>query len=100
VPKERRFWKAATVLWATAHEGTVLGGVSDHGMHEEDGPGTWEAPIAPAKGKPKARETGAEAEGDGESEGCIRAETVGNGGRPDPPEQKAARVEVSFRRET
>ena len=28
-------------------EGTVSGGVFDHGTHEEDGPGTWEALVAP-----------------------------------------------------
>lgn len=52
---------------------------SDYGANEEDGPGTWETPIAPKRGRPKARETGAEVEGDGESEGCIGATTLGNG---------------------
>jgi hypothetical protein len=41
----RRHWKAATLFWATAHEDNVLGGVFDRGRHEEDDPGTWEAPI-------------------------------------------------------
>jgi hypothetical protein len=29
-------------------EGIVSGGVFDHGTHEEDGPGTWEA-LAPLR---------------------------------------------------
>jgi len=45
VPRVRRLPKAATRSWATAQEGLVLGGVSDHGMFEEDGPGTWETLI-------------------------------------------------------
>ena len=28
-------------------EGIVSGGVFDHGTHEEDGPGTWEALASP-----------------------------------------------------
>lgn len=65
--------------WATAQEGIAPGGVSDHGMFEEDGPGTWETLIRSREGRPKARETEAEVEGDRESEGCIRARTMGNG---------------------
>ncbi len=35
-----------------------------------------------------------------ESEGCIRAEKLGNGVAPGPSGAKAARVVVNFRRET
>ena len=39
-------------------------------------------------------------DGAGESEGCIRATTVAKAsGDAEPPEQKAARVDVSFRRD-
>jgi hypothetical protein len=38
--------------------------------------------------------------GNRKSEGRIEAKTVGNGRHPDPPEHKAARVGMNFRRET
>jgi hypothetical protein len=65
--------------WAKAQEDSVPGGVSDHGMLEEDGPGTWEILTRSREGRSKARETEAETEGDRKSEGCIRATTMGNG---------------------
>jgi hypothetical protein len=53
---------------------------STDGTCEEDDPGTWETPKDRSReGRPKARETKAEAEGDGESEGRIGAKTPGNG---------------------
>ena len=79
VPKVRRHPKAATRSWATAQEDSVPGGVLDHGMFEEDGPGTWETLIRSREGRSKARETGAETEGDRESEGRIGVTTMGNG---------------------
>jgi hypothetical protein len=53
----------------------------------------------PQRGRPPARGTGAVAEGGRESEGCIRAWTLGNRGSPGPSRAKAARVEVIFRRD-
>ena len=46
------------------------------------------------QGEPEPRPMGAR-----ESEGCIRAETSGNGVAPGPGRAKAARVDVNFRRE-
>lgn len=61
----------------------------DYGALEEDDPGTWEAPNNRSReGRSRARETEALAEGDGESEGCIGAMTLGNGRRPDPAERR------------
>jgi len=51
------------------------------------------------RGRPLARGTGAVADGGRESEGCIRAWTSRNGVTPGPGRAKAARVDVSFRRE-
>jgi hypothetical protein len=50
------------------------------------------------RGRPRARGTGAVADGGREAEGCIRAWTSGNGGTPGPGRAQAARVEVSFSR--
>lgn len=92
--------KAAASSWATAHEDGAPGGVFDHGAFEEDDPVTWEIPVPPARvgrrqGRPEPRPMGP-----GKSEGRIRAVKSGNGRRPDPAEQKAARVEVSLGGET
>ncbi len=38
-------------------EGIVSGGVFDHGTHEEDGPGTWEALVSPRE-QPVMRRAG------------------------------------------
>ena len=46
-----------------------------------------------------ARGTGAVADGGRESEGGIRAMTLGNGSAPGPSRAKAARVGVNFRRD-
>ena len=51
------------------------------------------------RGRPQARETGATADGARESEGCKVAWTSGNGVAPGPGRAKAARADVSFRRE-
>jgi len=45
------------------------------------------------------RGTGAMADGGRESEGCIRAMTLGNDVALGPSRAKAARVDVNFRRE-
>jgi len=68
----------------------------------KDGPETWEAHellCAMRESRPKARETGAEADGPWESEGRIRARTMANGWHPEPSEQRPTRVAVSFRRD-
>ena len=52
------------------------------------------------RGKPRARGTGALADGGRESEGCIGAWTSGNGVAAGPGRAKAARVDVNFRRES
>lgn len=51
-----RVSRALNSLKATAappcgmgEEGFAPGGVPDHGTQEEDGPGTWEAPVSPRK---------------------------------------------------
>ena len=114
-------------------EGRVSGGVFDHGTHEEDGPGTWEALASPRpipalrragewspthdafagarvvghlaqnkrrhRGKPRARGTGAVADGGRASEGCIRAVTPGNSEATGPGRAQAARVDGNVRRE-
>lgn len=54
---------------------------------------------APRRGRPKARETVAEAEGDETSEGCIRATKPGNGWPPEPAEQRRPVSGTSLRRE-
>jgi hypothetical protein len=53
----------------------------------------------PHRGRPPARGTGAGADEARESEGCTVASTSGNGLAPGPGRAKAARVDVSFRRE-
>jgi len=50
------------------------------------------------RGRPSARGTGATADGGRESEGCIRAWTLGNRVSPGPSRAKAARVDVTVRR--
>ena len=51
-------------------------------------------------GRPKARATGAEADGERESEDCVGAMTSGNGlVEPDPIEQRRSVSRTNFRRE-
>ena len=52
------------------------------------------------RGRPKARETIAEVNGNEASEDCIRASTSGNGRHPDPIEQRRSVSRSSLRRET
>jgi hypothetical protein len=53
-------------------EGDVgLGGVFDHGTHEEDGPGTWEALVSP-------REEPATRRADDVSDAVFVSECTGN----------------------
>jgi hypothetical protein len=51
------------------------------------------------RGRPKARETVAEVNGNEGSEDCIRAMTSGNGRHPDPIEQRRSVSSSSLRRE-
>jgi hypothetical protein len=55
---------------------------------------------ARTRGRPKARETGAEVNGNEASEDCIRAMTSGNGRHPDPIEQRRSVSRSNLRRET
>jgi hypothetical protein len=62
-----------------AYGGEAPGGVSDHGMYEEDDPGTWETHTL--GGEPEAEGEGDRSRGPKamwESEGPIRATTRGN----------------------
>ena len=50
-------------------------------------------------GRPKARGTRAEAEGNETSEGCVRATKSGNGRHTDPAEQRRPVSGMNLRRE-
>ena len=48
MPRVQKCLKATTTSpFSMGEEGIVSGGVFDHGAHEEDGPGTWEALAFP-----------------------------------------------------
>jgi hypothetical protein len=100
VPKVSTCLKAAALLWAKAQEGNAPDGVSERGTEEEDDPETWEAPCARDERRPKARETGAEVEGARGVGGPNKSEEDGERPTTGPIGAKAARVDVSFRRET
>lgn len=69
--------------------GNAPGGVDARGAHGRDDPVNWESLIAPQievgprQGEPELKPMVVR-----QSEGCIRAQTLGNSGQLDPVEQR------------
>jgi hypothetical protein len=90
MPKEPPFLKAKAAP-PIGRGGSNPRGIWQRREHKDD-PETWETHEPLDEGgqtsRPKARETGAGAEGPWESEGCIGAEKAANGRQPEPSEQR------------
>jgi hypothetical protein len=108
----RGVWLAARVTGTTQRPGRTSFLLED--IRRTGGPVTRPRSLAPSacaryearrtsacvRGRPKARETVAEAHGNEASEDCIRATTSGNGRHPDPIEQRRSVSRSNLRRET